>query len=82
MTADLSASEVAADLHLSQYTTTAYLREGRIPGGYQPVPRGRWLVDRAVYEQWKSDRRAAVDPFRIAPRSARSRAAQSRRKTA
>jgi len=79
MTTDLTARQVAEELHLSQYTTTAYLREGRIPGGYQVVEGGRWLVHEPTFRQWQEDRRAAADPHRIAPRSARSRAAQSRR---
>lgn len=75
----LSVHDVAADLHLSKVTVTDYLRTGRIPGGFQPVPGGRWLIDTETYQQWKDDRMAAVDPHRIEPRSARSRAAQSRR---
>jgi hypothetical protein len=75
----LTAAEVAAELHLSQTTTTDYLRTGRIPGGFQPVPGGRWLVDEATYRAWRAERVAAVDPHRIEPRSARSRAARSRR---
>ncbi len=77
--ATLTLAEVAADLHLSRDTTAAYLRAGQIPGGFQPVPGGRWLVDEATYRAWRAARMAAVDPNRIEPRSARSRAAQSRR---
>lgn len=82
MNATLAVPDLATDLHLSSETVTAYLRAGRIPGGFQPVPGGRWLVDAATYEQWKTERIAAVDPHRIEPRSARSRAAQTRRRTA
>ncbi len=82
MSATLSVADVATDLHLSKTVVTAYLRAGRIPGGFQPVENGRWLIDTAAYEQWKTERMAAVDPHRIEPRSARSRAAQSRRRTA
>jgi predicted site-specific integrase-resolvase len=80
--ASLTAADVSADLHLSRATTTDYLRDGRIPGGFQPVPGGRWLVDEDTYRAWRADRKAAVDPHRIEPRSARSKAAQSRRRTA
>ena len=76
----LTAAQVAEELHLSQYTTTAYLRTGRIPGGYQVVAGGKWLVHEQTFRAWQQERRAAVDPHRIAPRSARSRAAQSRRR--
>ena len=75
----LTAAQVADDLHLSTATVIDYLRAGHIRGGFQPIPNGRWLVDIAEYEQWKAERVAAVDPHRIEPRSARSRAAQSRR---
>lgn len=75
----MTAAEVAADLRLTRDTVTAYLRTGEIPGGFQPVPRGRWLVDADVYAAWRQERRQAVDPYRIAPRSARSRAAHERR---
>jgi hypothetical protein len=78
----LTAAQVAADLDLSRATTTDYLRTGRIPGGFQPVEGGRWLVDAGTYQEWKRERQAAVDPHRIAPRSARSKAAQSRRRSA
>jgi len=78
----LSASAVAEELHLSRATTVDYLRAGRIPGGYQPVEGGRWLVDETVFRAWQAERRAAVDPHRIEPRSARSKAAQQRRRTA
>lgn len=77
----LTVIEVAAELHLSRSMTTAYLRTGEIAGGYQVVPRGRWLVDEATFRRWQAERRATVDSHRIAPRSARSRAAQSRRRT-
>lgn len=79
MTATLTAADVATDLHLSRSTTVDYLRSGRIPGGFQPVAGGRWLVDAATYRQWREDRRADVDPHRIEPRTARSKAAQNRR---
>lgn len=75
----LTAADVASDLHVARYTAAGYLRDGVIPGSYQAVPNGRWLVDGDDYEAWKRSRKAAVDPHRIAPRSARSRAAQSRR---
>ena len=78
----LTASEVAADLALTRTTVTDYLRAGRIPGGFQPVAGGRWLVDEDTYRAWRAERRAAVDPHRIEPRSARSKAAQNRRRTA
>lgn len=77
--ANLTAAEVAADLHLSRDTVTLYLGTGRIPGGFQPVAGGRWLVDADTYAAWKDERQQAVDPNRIEPRSARSRAAQGRR---
>ena len=76
----LDADQVAADLHLTRETVTNYLRSGRIPGGFQPVVGGRWLVDEAVYDAWRMERRAAVDPHRIEPRSARSKAAQGRKR--
>lgn len=79
---DLTAGQVADELHLSRTTATDYLRTGRIPGGWQPVPGGRWLVDEDVYRAWRAERRASVDPHRIEPRSARSKAAQGRRRTA
>ena len=78
----LSVADLAADLHLSKAVVTDYLRTGRIPGGFQPVQNGRWLIDATTYQQWKTERIAAVDPHRIEPRSARSRAAQTRRRTA
>lgn len=78
----IPASQVAADLDLSRGVVVDYLRTGRIPGGFQPIPGGRWLVDQDVYLAWRAERRAAVDPHRIEPRSARSKAAQSRRRTA
>ena len=74
----LSAEQVADDLHLTRTTVTDYLRSGRIPGGFQPVAGGRWLVDEEAYRAWRTERRAAVDPHRIEPRSARSKAAQNR----
>lgn len=76
---NLTARDVALDLHLATATVIDYLRTGQIRGGFQPIPNGRWLVDADEYEQWKAERVAAVDPHRIEPRSARSRAAQSRR---
>jgi len=78
----LTAADVATDLSLTRTTVTDYLRAGRIPGGFQPVAGGRWLVDEDVYQAWRAERRAAVDPHRIEPRSARSRAAQNRRRSA
>lgn len=74
----LTAADVAADLHVSRDTVTGYLATGRIPGGFQPVPGGRWLVDSDTYLAWREQRIAAVDPHRIEPRSARSKAAQTR----
>ena len=74
----LTAAQVADDLSLTRTTVTDYLRAGRIPGGFQPVAGGRWLVDEATYTAWRTERRAAVDPHRIEPRSARSKAAQNR----
>ena len=79
---NLPASTIAAELFLTRSTTVEYLRTGRIPGGFQPVEGGRWLVDEAVFRAWQAERRAAVDPHRIEPRSARSKAAQQRRRTA
>lgn len=76
----LTVADVAAELHLSRSMTTGYLRTGEIAGGYQVVPRGQWLVDEDTFRRWQAERRAAVDPHRIAPRSARSRAAQNRRR--
>jgi len=76
----LTVAEVVADLHLSRDTVTAYLGTGRIPGGFQPIPGGRWLIDADAYDAWLESRRAAVDPHRIEPRSPRSRAAQGRRR--
>ena len=78
----LTAAEVALDMHLTQATTTDYLRAGRIPGGFQPVPGGRWLVDEDIYRAWRAERIAAIDPHRIEPRSVRSKAAQNRRRSA
>lgn len=76
----LTVADVADDLRLARSTAADYLRTGRIPGGFQAVERGRWLVDAAAYGAWKEARRTAADPHRIEPRSARSRAAQTRRK--
>lgn len=76
----LTAAQVADDLSLTRTTVTDYLRTGRIPGGFQPVENGRWLVDEDTYRAWRTERRAAVDPHRIEPRSARSKAAQNRRR--
>lgn len=80
MTATLTAADVAADLHLSRDTVVDRLRAQAIPGGFQPMPGGRWLVDAATYQAWRAERMAAVDPHRIEPRSARSKAAQNRRR--
>lgn len=75
----LTAAQVADELGYATTTVIDYLRTGQIRGGFQVVPNGRWLVKADEYEQWKAERVAAVDPHRIEPRSARSRAAQSRR---
>lgn len=72
-------ADVAEDLHLSVYTATEHIREGRIKGGFRIVPGGPWRVDAEVYEAWKAERVAASDPNRIDGRSARSKAAQERR---
>ncbi|WP_432457950.1 hypothetical protein [Cellulomonas iranensis] len=72
--------EVAADLGLARSTVILYLRAGEIRGGFQVVPGGKWCIDEGLYRQWKADRVAEFDPHRIEPRSARSRAAQSRRR--
>lgn len=78
--ASLTAADVAADLHYTRATVTAYLASGRIPGGFQPVDGGRWLVDAATYEAWKASRQTRPDdPHRIPPRSERSRSARTRR---
>lgn len=82
MDAALTVNEIGDDLRLTPATVTNYLRTGRIPGGFQPVENGRWLVDEATYRAWRAERLAAVDPHRIEPRSARSKAAQSRRRGA
>lgn len=79
MPANLTAAQIGDELHLSRTTTTDYLRTGRIPGGFQPIEGGRWLVDEDTFRAWLDERRAAVDPHRIEPRSARSKAAQNRR---
>ena len=76
----LTAAEVADDLHLTRDVLVDYLRTGRVPGGWQPVDGGRWLVDEDTYRAWRAERAAQVDPHRIEPRSARSKAAQSRRR--
>jgi len=76
----LSVDDLATDLGLTPATVTGYLRTGRIPGGFQPVDNARWRVDADIYRAWRAERRAAVDPHRIEPRSARSKAAQSRRR--
>jgi len=78
MTGTMTTQQVADELKLTRTTITNYLRTGQIPGGFQPVPGGRWLVDEDTYRAWRAERRAAVDPYRIEPRSARSRAAQER----
>jgi hypothetical protein len=77
----MTPADVAADLGLSIYTVVARLRAGDIGGGFQVVPNGKWHVDADAYRAWKASRVAAhdADPYRIAPRSARSRAAQERR---
>ncbi|MGY4642818.1 helix-turn-helix domain-containing protein [Cellulomonas sp. URHB0016] len=80
MTGTITAQQAADELHLARSTVIDYLRTGRIPGGFQPVEGGRWLVDEDVYRAWRDERRAAVDPHRIEPRSARSKAAQNRRR--
>lgn len=74
----LTPRDVAADLNLSLFTTGTYLRTGKIPGAFQLYKGGPWRVDAERYAAWKDQRQAAVDPNRIAPRSARSKAAQSR----
>lgn len=76
---NLTPRDVAADLDLSLYTVGEYLRTGRIPGAWRLYDGGPWRVDAQVYEAWKRERQAEVDPHRIAPRSPRSRAAQTRR---
>ena len=72
--------DVAAELGLARSTVVLYLRTGEIRGGFQVVPGGKWCIDEELYRQWKAERLAAADPNRIEPRSARSRAAQSRRR--
>jgi len=79
MSATLTAADVADDLHVSRDTAVEYIRTQVIPGGFQAVTGGKWLVDAETYAAWKAERRAAVDPHRIEPRSARSNAARKRR---
>ena len=79
MSPDLTVREVAVRLGLAPYTVREYAKAGQIGGAYQPVIGGNWRFDADVFAAWKADRVAAVDPHRIEPRSARSRAAQSRR---
>lgn len=75
----LTPREIAADLNIALTTVGDYLRAGRIPGAFRTYEDGPWRVDAERYAEWKADRQAAVDPNRIAQRSERSRAAQSRR---
>lgn len=67
----LTIAAIASDLNLSPEAVRGYVRTGAIPGGFQPVPHGRWLVDSDAYAEWPAGRRAVADPNRIAPRSAR-----------
>lgn len=78
----LTPRDIAADLSVSLFTVGTYLRGGVIPGAFQLYPGGPWRVDAEQYAAWKDQRQAAVDPNRIAPRSARSKAAQNRRRKA
>lgn len=81
MAALWTVKDLAAEMNVSQYTASGYLRDGLVPG-FQVSPGGPWRVDPDAYAAWKAEKAAARDPHRIAPRSARSKAAQSRRRTA
>lgn len=74
----LTPRDVADELKVSLFTVGVYLRNGRIPGAFQLYEGGPWRVDASSFFEWKDARQAAVDPNRIAPRSARSKAAQER----
>jgi len=76
-----SARDLAAQMQVSEYTAVGYLRDGLVPG-FQVSPGGPWRVDPDAFAAWKAAKSAGNDPHRIAPRSPRSKAAQSRRRTA
>lgn len=78
----LTPRDIAADLNVSVYTATEHVRTGAIPGGFQIVTGGAWRIDEPTYRAWVAERVAEADPNRIAARSARSKAAQSRGRSA
>lgn len=53
MSGRMTAQPAADELHLARSTVVLDLRFGRIPGGFQLVPGGRWLVDEEVYRAWR-----------------------------
>jgi len=79
MVALWSVKDLAAEMGVSPYTAAGYLRDGLVPG-FEVTPGGPWRVDPEVYAAWKAAKSVENDPNRIAPRSARSKAAQNRRR--
>lgn len=79
--ATLTPPQIADDLNLSVDTVLAHLKAGLIPG-FQIVPSGPWRIDADAYREWIAAKSAPLDPNRIEPRSARSTAALSRRRSA
>jgi len=72
----LTPRQIADELQLAVSTVVSHIRAGQIPGGFKVGSTGRWRVDEAAYRTWREGRVQSFDPHRIAPRSARSRAAQ------
>jgi len=90
----LTPADVAADLQLSVPTVLARFKDGTLPGfrigGHERIREdgrrewvgGRWRIDADALAAWKAGPARPADPTRIEPRSPRSTAAQSRRKSA
>jgi hypothetical protein len=74
----LTPAQIAAELHLATETVVAYLKTGRIAGGFQIVPGGVWRVEEDAFRTWLRERSAPVDANRIEPRSERAKAARTR----
>jgi len=78
VTPDLTVRDVGGVLVLSPYTVRQYAKAGEIGGAYR-LPGGTWRFKSAAFNAWRDALVAELDPHRVEPRSAKSRAAQSRR---